>query len=165
MPFTEITLDNLNVVVAGKELDVKRSADMQFLGNLLAHALDAAHCLAIEFLRRELYGGVARVDSGKLDVLTDGIGDNLAVARHGIHLHLLGMLDKLTDNNRMILTHVSCQFEELLKLFLVGAYVHGSTREDVGRTNEDGEAHLVDKLVDVVHRGEGTPCRLVDAVA
>ena len=92
---------------------------MQFLCYLLAHALDSAHGLAIEFLRRELDGGVTGVYTGKLDMFRNGVSDNLAVACHCVHLHLLGMLDELAYHHGVILTHVGSQFKELLKLLLI----------------------------------------------
>ena len=138
---------------------------MKFLCDFLAHTLNAAHCLAIEFLWRELYGGVARVDTGKLYVFGNGIGYDFAIFCHCVHLHFLCVFDKLAYHHRVVFAHIGCQTQKFLKLFLVGAYVHGSTGEHVGRSHENREANFVDKLVDVVHGGKGTPRRLVDAVA
>ena len=50
-----------------------------------------------------------------------------------------------------------------MQFLVVVADVHGSTREHVRRTYEDGIAYLVDKLLDVLERGQCTPCGLVDA--
>ena len=104
------------------------------------------------------------MDTGKLDVLRDGVGDNLTVLSHGVHLNLLGVLDELAHNDRMVLADVGCQLEESLQLVLVGAYVHGSTREYVRRTYEYGEAYTLDEAVDVLHACKCAPLRLVDAV-
>ena len=51
---TEVALDDVDVVLAGHKLDVERTVDMERLGDLTADALDAAHGLDVEFLRREL---------------------------------------------------------------------------------------------------------------
>ena len=137
---------------------------MQFLSNLTAYTLTAAHGLYIELLRRELDGSVARVNAGELDVLRDSVSDNLAVLCHSIHLDLLSMLDELAHNNRVVLAHVSRKLQESLQLVLVRAYIHGSAREHVRRTNEYREADTIDEAVDVIHACEGAPLRLVDAV-
>ena len=71
------------------------------------------------------------MDSCKLDVLGNGIGDNLSIACHCIHLNLLGVLDELAYHHRVVLTDIGSQFEELFKFFLVGAHVHRSSREHV----------------------------------
>ena len=99
---------------------------MQRGGNLTAHALDAAHGLDVELLRRQLQRGVARVDTGKLDVLTDGISQNLTVARHGIEVNLLGVLNELRHDDGVVLADVGSQLQEATELILVGADVHGS---------------------------------------
>ena len=103
---TEVALDDLDVIILGQELDVEGAADSKFAGNLTGNLLDAAHRLHIEFLRGELDGGIARMHAGELDMLADGIGDNLAVTRHGIHFHLLGVLQELADDNRVFMRYI-----------------------------------------------------------
>ena len=68
---------------------------------LLAYALDTAHGLNIQLLGRELDGGVARVNTGKLDMLADGIGQYLSLLGDSVHLYLLSMLDKLAHHHGM----------------------------------------------------------------
>ena len=43
------------------------------------------------------------------------------------------------------------------------ANVHGCTGKNVRWTNENRIAYLVDELLNILHRGEGAPLRLVDA--
>ena len=74
---------------------------MKLLGNLTAYALDALDSLNIKLLRRELYGSVAGVYAGKLNVLTDGVSNYLTVLGNSIHLNLLGILNESAYNNRM----------------------------------------------------------------
>ena len=76
---------------------------MQLLCYLAAYALYAAYGFAVELLRGELDGGVARVYACKLNVFAYGVGDNLAVAGHGVHLNLLGVLYELAHHYGMIL--------------------------------------------------------------
>ena len=86
---------------------------------LLAYALNTAHGLNIQLLGRELDGGVARVNTGKLDMLADGIGQYLSLLGDSVHLYLLGMLDKLAHYHWVVLAHVSRQLEESLQLIFV----------------------------------------------
>ena len=64
----------------------------------------------------------------------------------------------------MVFADVGCQFEETFQFFHVGADVHGRSRQNVGRTHKHGEAHLVDELMNVVHRRERAPFGLVYTV-
>jgi hypothetical protein len=101
------------------------------LSDLTADALDAAHGLDIQFLRRQLEGGVAGVDTGKLDVLTDGISHDLAVrATASISISLACSMNLLTTTGYDP-RDVGSQLEEALQLLAVGADIHGSTREDI----------------------------------
>ena len=114
-------------------------------------------------LCREHHGGVARVYTSILHVLRDGIFDDLALVGHGIKLNLLGLRHKLRHHHGELLRHLGSHVEEALQLLLVVAHVHRSTREHVRRTHQNGIAHLVDKLLDVVEACQRTPSRLVDA--
>ena len=76
---------------------------MQLGSNLLGYLLDAAHGLVVELLWRELDRGIARVHTGKLDVLRDSVCYNLTLVGHGIHLNLLGTFDEAGDDHRVLL--------------------------------------------------------------
>ena len=129
---------------------------------LLAYALDTAHGLNIQLLGRELDGGVARVNTSKLDMLADGIGQYFAVLGDSVHLYLLGMLDKFAHHHGMVYAHIGRQLQELLQLVLIGAYIHGCSRQYIGWTDEYGETYTVDKLADILHTGKCAPFGLVD---
>ena len=103
--------------------------------------------------------------AGKLDVLGNGVGDDFAVLCHGVHLHLLGVLDELAHHHGVFLRYVGRQLEEALQLFLVGADVHGGAAQHVAGTDEHGEAYLPDEGIDVFHRRQRTPLGLVHADA
>ena len=98
---------------------------------------------------------------GKLDMLTDGICDNLTVLCHRIHLHLLGMLDELAHHHGMFLADIRCQLQEAFQFLPVGADVHRSTGQYIGRTDQYREAHLIYKSVDVLQGGQRPPFGLV----
>ena len=67
------------------------------------------------------------MNSGKLDVFTDGVGNDFTILCHGIHFYFFGMFDELAHYYRMLLGYVGSQLQEAFQFFLVGAYVHGST--------------------------------------
>ena len=134
---------------------------MKSLGYLPGNLLDAAHRLHIELLRGELDCGVARMDTGKLDMLRDGVKFDFSVLRHCVHLNLLGLLNELADHHRVFLRHVGRQTEEARKLLLVGADIHGGARKHVGGTHKNWESYLGHELVDGFERRKLTPARLV----
>ena len=84
-------------------MDVEGAGDAQLAGYLAADTLDTTHGLHIQLLRRELDSGITRMNTGKFNVLTDRVCNDFAVTGHCIHLHLLGMFDKLTDYYRVLL--------------------------------------------------------------
>ena len=158
---TEVALNHLDVVLACQILDIERTGDVQLTGNLAADALDAAHRLHIQLLWRELDSGVTGMHSGKLDMLTDGVRDNLSILRHSIHLHLLGMLNELAHHYGMFLADIRRQLQEAFQLLPVGTDVHRSAGQYVGRTDQYREAHLIHKGVDVLQGGQRPPFGLV----
>ena len=136
---------------------------MEGLGNLATDALDAADCFYIEFLWRELDGGITTMNPSKLDVFTDGVSKYLTILGHGIHLNLLGMLNELGDNNGVVFAHISGQLEKAFQLVTVGADVHGSTAEHIAGTHKDGESDALHETVYVSHACKCAPLWLIDA--
>ena len=159
----EVTLDYLDVVVLGQKLDVEGARDVEGLGDAARYFFDPAHGLDIQLLGRELDCGVARVYAGELDVFRDRVGLDFTVLCNSVHLNLLRVLDKLGDNDRMLLGDVGGKTEEAFELLGVRADVHRRAREDVAGTDENREADFVDELVDVGHRGQLAPAGLVDS--
>ena len=94
-------------------------------------------------------------------MFTDGVGDDFTIASHGVHFNFLGMLHETADHDGMFLADIGSESEETFQLVLVGADVHGSTGEHVGRTHQHGEANAVNELLNVVHAGQRAPLRLV----
>ena len=52
------------------------------------------------------------MDASELDMLADRIGDDFAMIGDGIHLDLLGMLDKLRHDHGVVLGHIGCELQE-----------------------------------------------------
>ncbi len=159
----EVALDDLHVAALRQVLDVEGSADVQLLGYGAAHLLYLAGRGEAQLLGGEDHRGVARVDTGKLDVLRDGILHNLALLRHCVELHFVCLCHELAHDDGVFLAHLLCHPEEALQLLVGVADVHGGSREDVRGTHQDGIAHLVDELLHVLHARQGTPAGLVDA--
>ena len=128
---TQVTFNHFDIIVLGQILDIKRTGNVQFPRNLTTDALDTAYRLYVQFLRRELDGGVTGVYTGKFDVLADGVCHDFAVLRHSIHLHFLGMLNELAYHNRMFLADVRRQLQEAFQFLPVGADIHRRARKNV----------------------------------
>ena len=71
----------------------------------------------------------------ELDMLADGVGDDLAALGYGVDLDFLSMLDELAHHDGVLLGYISSQLEEAVELFLVGADIHRCSREDVAGTH------------------------------
>ncbi len=100
--------------------------------------------------------------SGKLDMLTNRINQNLTVARDRIHLHFLGMLNELAYHNRVLLGHIRSQFEETFQFLMVGTYVHCSTAEHIRRAHQHRKTDFLYKCTDILHGRQRPPLRLVN---
>ena len=72
---------------------------MELLRYLSSDSLDTPYRFDVKLLRRELQGGVTRVNSCKLYVLGDSISDNLTVFCHAIKVYLLSMFDELAHHD------------------------------------------------------------------
>ena len=160
---TEVALDDLNLVVASKELDIERPRNLEFAGDITRNLLDTTDSLHIEFLCGEHNRGIARVYSRKLHMLRDGVGNDFAIACHSVHLHLLGIEHKLGDYHRVLLGNIGSELEELGELLIVETYIHRCAGKHIRRTHQDREADLIDEALHIVHRSECTPFRLVHA--
>ena len=136
---------------------------MQRFGDLAADALDAAYRLDVELLTWELNRRVARMHPCELDMLADGVGDDLAALGYGVNLDFLSVLDELAHHDGVLLRNIGSQLEEAVELFLVGADIHRCPREDVAGTHQHGEANLGDELVDIREARQLLPAGLVDA--
>ena len=92
---------------------------MQRFGDLAADALDAAYRLDVELLTWELNRRVARMHPSELDMLADGVGDDLATLSYGVNLDFLSVLNELAYHDGVLLGDISSQLEEAVELFLV----------------------------------------------
>ena len=102
------------------------------------------------------------MDTGILDVLGDGVLNDLALIGNGIELDLLRFGHELRNHYGELFRDLCGHIQETMQLFFVVADIHRSTREHIRRTYEDGIAHLGHECLHIVERGEGLPCGLVD---
>ena len=73
------------------------------------------------------------------------------------------MFDEFGHHHRVLFRHVGRQGQKVFEFFAVRHDVHRGAGEHVARPDQHREAHFVDETVDVVHRGQFPPSRLVDA--
>ena len=162
---TDVRLDDLDLVVLREELEVERAREVELLRDSAADALDAADGLDVELLRGEHERRIARVDARVLNVLADRIVEDDALARDGVDLDLLGTLDELGDDDRMIGRDVRRAREELHEVRVVEDDLHGRAREDVRRADEARVGDAVAKVLRLLRGGDLHPLGLVDADA
>ena len=123
----QVAFYDLDLVFLGQELDIERSGNLQGCRYLLRYLLDPADCLYIQFLRRELYGGVTGMHSGKLHMFRNGIGDHLTVVSHRVEFYFLAPLHEFAHHHRVFLRHFSREGKESAELVLIVAHIHGRT--------------------------------------
>ena len=123
---TEVALDDLHFAVLGQELDIERTADVQFGSDLMSNLLDLTDGGEINVLCGEYHRGIARVHTGILNVLRDGILDHLSLIGHGIELNLLRFGHELRYHHGELLRNLGSHIEETMQLLFIVADVHGS---------------------------------------
>ena len=160
---TQVALYDLNLVLLSEELDIERTGNLKRTGNLAGNLLDPSYSLHIKFLRRELDSGITGVHASILDMLRNGISENLTLIRYSIELDFLTPVHEFTDDHRMLLRYIWRKRKEPSELFLIVANVHGSTWKHIRRTHEDRETYLIDELVYVIHSRKLAPLRLIHA--
>ena len=67
------------------------------------------------------------MNTGKLDMLGDGVLYDLSLVGHGVELDLLGVLHELGNDNGELLAHLCGHLEETLKFVEAIANVHSGS--------------------------------------
>ncbi|KAH8720481.1 hypothetical protein HC256_000873 [Beauveria bassiana] len=167
----EVALDDLEKrltavgAVGLDNLHVEGTGYLPGLGDLLGDIFDALHDAVVEVGGWQDKRGVARVDASLLDVLRDGVDDELAVGGDTVDVNLLRALDELGDDDGVVRRHVASRLELVLEVLLAADDGHGGAREDVAGAHEHRVANLAGKCLGVLDRRELLPGRLVDADA
>ena len=99
----QVAFDDLDVVVGRQELDVEGAGDMQFSRDGCGGLAYLGGRDSVDLLRRELYRGVSRMHSRKLDMFGYRRGYDLAVVGDGVAFELLATLHERADHDRMFL--------------------------------------------------------------
>ncbi|GKT75685.1 hypothetical protein ColTof4_08108 [Colletotrichum tofieldiae] len=168
---TKVALDDLQRrltalrVVGLDDLHVEGTGDTPGLRNPLSDILDTVHGGLVEVRRGQDKSGVTGVDTSLLDVLTNSMEDQVAVRSNTVNIDLLGTLNELADDDRVVGRHVGGGLKLLLQVLLTVNDSHGSTGKDVTGANKNGVSDLISKGLSLLDGGELLPCRLVDANA
>ena len=158
---TQIALDYFHVTTLRQVLDIERSADVQFLGNCTTHLLYLSSCGKAQLLCREDHRGITRVNTSILNVFGDCVLHDFTVLSNCIELDLVGFRHEFTYDDGIFLAVFACHLKEALQLIIRIADVHGSSREDVRGTNQNGITDFVDELLHILHARQSTPSRLI----
>ena len=158
----QVTLYDLDGVLTSEELDIERTGDAERAGDGTGDLLDPANGLDIEFLRRELDGGVTGMNTGIFNVLRDSVGEDFAIVGDSVELDLLATHIELADDNRVLLRYFRRQAEEVTEFLLVVADIHSGSGKHVRRSHQHREANLPDEIVHLVDGRKLTPFRLVN---
>eukprot|EP00162_Nutomonas_longa_P015353 comp22285_c2_seq1/m.53234 comp22285_c2_seq1/g.53234 ORF comp22285_c2_seq1/g.53234 comp22285_c2_seq1/m.53234 type:complete len:353 (+) comp22285_c2_seq1:2477-3535(+) len=159
----DIALNDLDVVLAvPQELHVHRARDVEALGDLGANILELGMGHRVDARGREKHGGIARVDTGVLNMLRERADNNLAVLRHGIKVKLAVAVVELGDHNRVVRADAGGLLEKMVEVLLTADHAHRGTREHIGRAHKHRVADLVGKLLGLLNCGKLGPGRLVD---
>jgi hypothetical protein len=102
------------------------------------------------------------VNTGVFNVLTDGVDKKLAVRGNGVNVDLASALNEFGDDNGVVGRDVGSSKELLLELILRPDDSHGSTGQNVGRTNENRVLDAVSELLGLLVRGKLLPGGLVN---
>ena len=81
----------------------------------------------VDVLGREYHGGITRVHTSILDMLGDGILDDLTLIGYGIEFDFLRLCHELRYNHWELLRHLSSHTQETMQLLVVVADVHRCT--------------------------------------
>mmetsp|Transcript_14281 Transcript_14281/g.23195 ORF Transcript_14281/g.23195 Transcript_14281/m.23195 type:complete len:1459 (-) Transcript_14281:343-4719(-) len=161
---TDVSLNNLHGAIrASNELLVEGTSDVEGLGNAASGLAALLKDLLGEVLGREHKVSVTGVNTGVLNVLRDGVGNDLTVLSDGININLASVLNESSKNNRVVTGDLTGTLEVLGELSSVVGDAHGGTGEHVRGANENGVANLVSKGEGILGGGEARPLRLVNA--
>ncbi|ROV99906.1 hypothetical protein VMCG_06224 [Cytospora schulzeri] len=168
---TQVALNDLQLrltafgILSLDDLHVERTSDVPGLGNLLGNLLDTAQDLVIQRGGRKNQSSITRVDTSLLNVLTDGMDNELALGSNTVDVELLRALDELADDDRVVGRDIAGSLKLVLELILAVNDSHGGTGQDVTGSDEHRVADLVSELLSRLDGGELLPCGLVKANA
>lgn len=148
---TEVALDDLENRFLSRDrlandLHVERTRDLERLGDFLSDDLETRHVVFDEREGRKDNRGVSRVNSGVLDVFRNGVDEEFTLVGDGVDIDLLGLVDELGDDGRVLGRDFGSGGEGVFESRLVPDNVHGGAREYVRRSDQDGVSDSVREL-------------------
>jgi len=151
-----LSLDNLHV---------ERTSDLPGLGDLLSDLLDTVHSGLVQVDGRQNQCSISRVHTGLLNVLADGVNNQLALGANSIDIDLLGTLNELADDNGVVRGDVAGSLQLVLQVLLAVDNSHGGSGKDVAGADKNGVADGVSELLSSLDRSEFLPRGLIDSDA
>jgi hypothetical protein len=105
------------------------------------------------------------VNTGLLDMLANGVHNQVALGSNTVNINLLGALNELADDDRVVRRDAAGSLKLVLEILLAVDDGHGSARQDVTGTNQDRIADLLSELLSLLNGGKLLPGRLVNTDA
>ncbi|KAI6769204.1 hypothetical protein HG531_010308 [Fusarium graminearum] len=152
---TNVTLNNLDVVVLGNELNVERTSDVESGTNLASGLLNTLDSGSLQILRRQDKGSITRVNTSVLNVLRDEVTNNLTVLSNSVHLNLLSVLNVLGNNDRVVSRNLNSLVQVVLQILLRVNRVHSSTRKNIRRSNQNRVRNRVTEVLSLTEAYTG----------
>ena len=88
--------------------------------------------------------------------------NDLTILGNSVHLNLLGVLNVLGDNHRVLSRNLSSLVQVVLKILLRVNCVHGSTRKNIRRSDKHRVRHLVTEVLSLSKASKLLPSRLIN---
>mmetsp|Transcript_39309 Transcript_39309/g.95113 ORF Transcript_39309/g.95113 Transcript_39309/m.95113 type:complete len:380 (+) Transcript_39309:651-1790(+) len=159
---TQVALNTLDLVSLGHELDVEGTSDSKGLGNGSSVLLDLLDGSNVKLLSWKHNCCVSTVDTGILQVLSNGVVEDFSLVGNGIEFDLLGILDELGNNNRLVSRDISSKCQEIGQLGLGSGDTHCRSRQDETWSDQDWVSNIVGKLNGFLLRVQYRPLGLID---
>ncbi len=102
------------------------------------------------------------MDTCIFNVFGDGIFHYFTVLGYSVEFYFFSILHELGYDYRIFFRNFFSHLQEFLQFIFVIAYVHGSAREHIGRTDQYRVTYFVYKFFHVFQAGQFFPCRLVN---
>ena len=131
-----IDLEDEDLLVLDRELDVEQADDAQLGGERAGLRLDALDLVVAQRVGRQRARGVAGVHARLLHVLHDPAHHHPLAVRDGVHVDLEGVLEELVHQDGMLRAHPHRFLHVVLEIRLVVHDLHGAPAQHVGRPHQ-----------------------------
>ena len=87
------------------------------------------------------------MDTGRFNVLADGVNQELTVVGDSIDVDLFGIINELGNDDWVVGRNIACRRELLFEIFFRSNDRHGGSGQDVAGSNQDRVADVFCKLL------------------